>query len=513
MALQWFGYKTPEVKPAQSEVSFVPPTEDGTIDVFKAGAHFSTYVDFDGAAKTQQELIKRYRDTAAHSDVSMAIEDIVNEAIANLEDEDDPVELDLRKLNVSESVKTKIQTEFQEILRLLKFQHMAQDYFQRWYVDGCCYFHKVIEVDNPAAGIKDIRFIDPRKIKKIREVIKEKDAKTGVEFVKRVEEFYVYNQQGLAATRSSVATTQGLRITKDSIAFVSSGLTDRDTNMVLSHLHKAIKPANQLRMMENALVINRLARAPMRRIFYVDTGRLPKLKAEQFLKDQIGRYRNKLVYDADTGETRDDKKFMSMLEDIWLPRMEGSKGTEVETLPGDSNLGEITDVLYFQKKLYQSLNVPASRMDNEGASGLNFGKAAEISRDELKFIKFVNKLRRRFSMLFHDLLKTQLLLKNIITAEDWELMVRNIRFKYCQDAYYAQSREMEILKAQAETAGMLDLMVGRYISPTFIQKKVFNFSDEQIKEINTENQINHVEVRQVLTPEPEDPKKKSNGKK
>jgi len=410
---------------------------------------------------------------------------VVNEAIANLDNEP-PVTLDLKNVKVSSSIKKNIEQEFENILDMMQFKNKAQDYFRRWYIDGRVYFHKVIDTAKPKQGLTDVRYIDPRKIKKVRNVIKEKEPKTGVEFVKSTEEFFLYNEKGMHMTQNISASTnvQGLKITKDAICYVPSGLFDVDNQMVLSYLHKAIKPANQLRMMENALVIYRLARAPERRIFYIDVGNLPKLKAEQYLKDIMNRYRNKLVYDANTGEIRDDKKTMSMLEDFWLPRREGGKGTEISTLPGGQNLGEIADIEYFQRKLYQALNVPISRLQQQ--AGLNFGRAAEITRDELKFTKFVGKLRRQFSLMFADLLKTQLILKGIITEQDWVQMADDVEYVFAQDAYYTESKEQEILRSRVELIAQVDPYLNKYVSKSYIQKKIMRLSEEEISDMDSE---------------------------
>jgi hypothetical protein len=499
-----FGFKLGKEVERRTETSIVPPTnDDGSEDTVALGPSqglFVTALNLEGGAnsKSESEFIRRYRETANHADVDMAIEDIVNEAIANL-DEDPPLQLDLKGLDVSPSLKKRIEQEFDTLLRLMKFNYNAQDFFRRWYIDGRIYFHKVIDTANPSSGIKDIRYIDPRKLKKVRTIEKEKDPKNGVEIVKRVQEYYLYNPSGFTAspTGAMVPTmrTQGAKIEKDSIAFAGSGLADRETGQILSYLHVAIKPANQLRMMENALVIYRLARAPERRAFYVDTGNLPKNKAEQYLKDQMARFRNKLVYDAETGEMRDDKKFMSMLEDFWLPRQGGSRGTEIQTLEGGQNLGEITDVEYFQKKLYQSLRVPVSRI--ESAGGLNFGRAAEISRDELKFVKFINKLRRRFSLLFLDLLRTQLVLKNIISLQDWTLLEEKIKFKFAQDVYHAETKNQEIFRSRIELAQLAADMEGRFITREYIQKQILRLTDEEIAEVATQSKVAGVD--QVLT--------------
>lgn len=482
MAFDIFGYTFRREEPAQTEKSFVAPTDDGAYDTFRAGGHFATYLDLDGAAKTEGELIKKYRDISLMADVDMAIEDIVNESIANV-DNDPPIKINLKNAQLSDNIKKDVEKSFKKIERLMKLNQRAHDYFRRWYIDGRIHFHKVIDTTKPNEGLKDIRYIDPRKIKKIREIFKEKDVKTGVDFIKKTVEYYVYNASGVASTRGSSTpiTTQGLKITPDSIAYAPSGLVDQDNNMVLSYMHKAIKPANQLRMMENALVIYRLARAPERRIFYIDVGNLPKIKAEQYVKDQMNRYRNKLVYDSNTGEMRDDKKYMSMLEDFWLPRREGGKGTEIDTLPGGDNLGQIEDVIYFQKKLYQSLNVPMSRLEQQG--GLNFGRAAEITRDELKFVKFIDKLQNQFSMLFHDLLRTELVLTKVMTAEEWDEVQYDVRYEFAQDAYYAESKKQEILRSRFDLLGLIAPYQGLFVDMNYCQKEVLNMTDEDIRDI------------------------------
>ena len=496
--MELFGYTISRKEAARTQKSIVPPTEDGAFDTFKASGYYGTYLDLDGGAKSEAELIKKYRDLSRNADVDMAIQDIINAGIANLEN-DEPVQLDLQNVAVSANIKKLINEEFKYLAKKLNLRHKAADFFRRWYIDGRLYFHKVIDNENKRGGITDIRYIDPRKIRKVREIQKEKDPKTGVEFIKSINEYYMFNDKGMGTLRNVTVPTQGLKISKDSISFVPSGLVDMDSNMVLSYLHKAIKPANQLRMMENALVIYRLSRAPERRIFYIDVGNLPKIKAEQYLKDIMNRYRNKLVYDADTGEIRDDKKYMSMLEDFWLPRREGGKGTEITTLPGGQNLGEIEDINYFQRKLYESLNVPVSRLEQQ--SGLNFGRAAEITRDELKFAKFINILQNQFASLFVDLLKTQLLLKNIITEKDWDDISYDIKFKFAQDAYYAETKQQEMLRSRAELLSQVDPYVNKYFSKSYIMKNVLQFTDEEIAEIDKDMEQQEVNSMDYSQPE------------
>ena len=484
--MEIFGFEITRKKPAATERSFVAPSDEGAIEQIRTGGYYGTYFDVEGVTNTEESLIKRYREISMMADVDSAIQDIVDESIANLDDEK-PVEIDTDNLNQSAKVKQAIQEEFYTVLKLFDFNRRAQDYYRRWYIDGRIYFHKVIDTAKPKKGITDIRYIDPRKIRLVREVKKDKDPKTQVNFVKEVKEFFIYDEKGLATKPGQYKVgenSKALKITKDAVAYCPSGLVDQDKNLSLSYLHKAIRPANQLRMMENAVVIYRITRAPERRIFYVDTGNLPKLKAEQYLKDIMDRYRNKLVYDANTGEIRDDKKFMSMLEDFWMPRREGGRGTEIQTLPGGQNLGEMADVEYFQRKLYQSLNVPVSRLEQQ--AGLNFGRSAEISRDELKFTKFINKLRKRFSSLFDDLLKTQLILKGIITEDDWNEIKDNIHYRFASDAYYAESKDQEILRSRIEVLNGMAQYVGQYYSKEYVQKEILRLSDEQISQIDKE---------------------------
>ena len=483
-----FGFEITRAKVPQTEKSFVAPTDDGGVESIRAGGYYGTYLDIEGVANTEAQLIKRYRDIAMMADVDAAIEDIVNDSIANLDDEK-PLKLDLDDVDLSNSIKNKIHSEFEYLLSLLQFNDRAQDYFRRWYIDGRMYFHKVIDTEKPQDGIKDIRYIDPRKMTKVKEVKKEKNQQ-GVSFIKSTEEFFLYNEKGIAnkpGQYRAAETDSSLKITKDAIVYCPSGLIDQDKNIPLSYLHKAIRPANQLRMMENAAVIYRITRAPERRIFYVDVGNLPSNRAEQYLKDIMDRYRNKLVYDANTGEIRDDKKFMSMLEDFWLPRREGSQGTQIDTLPAGQNLGQIEDIEYFQKKLYQSLNVPVSRLEQQ--AGLNFGRAAEINRDELKFTKFVSKLRKKFSTMFDDMLKTQLVLKNIMTEEDWKLHRDNIKYVYAQDAYYTESKNQEILRSRFEVLQGASSYIGALFSKEYVQKEILMLTDEQLEEINMQMQM------------------------
>ena len=465
-------------KPAEAKQAFTVSSPDDGTTTISAGGHFGQYMDMEVTAKNDIDLIKRYREIAQHPECDMAIEDIINEVIVS-DERDASVSVSLDKLMISDNIKMKVRDEFDEVLRLLNFDEKGHDIFRRWYVDGRIYFHKVIDPKSPRKGLTEIRYIDPRKIKKVREVTKKRDTQgKGVEMIEATAEWFVYNEKGISAAN----TNSGLKISPDSITYVTSGVIDQTKNMVMGHLHKAIKPTNQLRMIEDAVVIYRIVRAPERRIFYVDVGNLPKVKAEAYLRDVMARYRNKLVYDASTGEIRDDRKHMSMLEDFWLPRREGAKGTEVQTLSGGQNLGEISDVEYFQKKLYQSLNVPMSRLDAD--NGFNMGRAAEITRDELKFTKFVQRLRKRFTSVFNDILKTQLVLKGIITIEDWVNIKEHIQYSFLKDGYFAELKNAEILRERISLAQEVSPYVGKYYSVEFVRKNILQQSDEDIIEID-----------------------------
>jgi len=485
MAINLFGYtitRGEDVNKLARTQSFVPPvTDDGTATV-QGGGYFGTYLEMDATAKSESELITRYREASMYADCSTAIDEIVTEAIAAVDDEA-PVQLNLDGVDLPDNIKRAMQDQFNTIVRLLGFNIKGFDIFRRWYVDGRIYYQKIIDEKNPKRGIIELRQIDPRKIRKVREIKKDKDQKSGVDLIKSIEEFFIYNEKGINYQPNySTATTganQGIKISLDSISYIPSGLNDSEKNVVLSYLHKAIKPVNQLKMMEDALVIYRLARAPERRIFYIDVGNLPKLKAEQYLKDIMARYRNKIVYDSATGEIRDDRKFMSMLEDFWLPRREGGRGTEITTLPGGENLGQIDDINYFQNKLYQALNVPLSRMQPQ--QGISFGRATEITRDELKFAKFVGRLRKKFSMLFNDILKTQLILTGVITEQDWVELKEHIQYKFAQDQYFEEIKDAENLRNRIDLVNQMQPFVGTYFSKAYIMKSVLRFTDEEIE--------------------------------
>jgi len=455
--------------------SIVSPTqEDGAIEIAPGGA-YGTYVDLEGKAKNEGELVTKYRQMALQPECDSAVQDVVNEAIVVTEDSG-PVEIVLDKLDYPENIKKKIHEEFEAIMKLLDFNNNAYDLFRKWYVDGRLYHHIVIDEKNPRQGIKDLRYIDPRKIRKIKEALKEKDARTGATVFKGMNEYYLYNAGGVNSSNQA----QGVKIAKDSISYCHSGLLDERNSMIYSYLHKAIKPLNQLRMLEDAVVIYRLARAPERRVFYIDVGNLPKMKAEQYMRDMMVKHKNKLIYDASTGEVRDDRKFMTMLEDFWLPRREGGRGTEITTLPGGQSLGEMDDVDYFRRKLYKSLNVPITRMDAENQ--FNLGRASEITRDELKFNKFVMRLRNRFSILFSDLLEIQLALKGVITRGEWKEMKQDIYYDFQEDNHFTELKDTEIMQGRLQILGEVDNFVGKYFSEDWIRKNVLRMTEEEIKD-------------------------------
>ena len=457
----------------------IPTSDDGTIDV-AGGGFFGQILDTDGRERSDLDLIKRYRDIAQQAECDTAIEDIVNEGIVSNQN-DQAIEISLDRLHYPDKIKRKIRTEFDEVLRLLNFEQKGHDIFRRWYVDGRIFYHKVIDTKNPRKGITELRYIDATKIKKVREVQTKIDPKhQGVEVAEKIDEYFVYNEKGLTGP-AGVGINQGIKIAPDAITYVPSGLIEGNGGRVLSYLHKAIKPVNQLRMIEDALVIYRISRAPERRIFYIDVGNLPKIKAEQYLKDVMNRYRNKLVYDANTGEIRDDRNHMSMLEDFWLPRREGGRGTEITTLPGGSNLGEIDDIQYFRTKLYRSLNVPISRLEAE--SGFSLGRSTEITRDELKFTKFVQRIRKKFSPIFTDILKTQLLLKGIIASEDWPEIQEHIQYDYLADGHFAELKDAELLENRLNQLQTVEAYIGTFFSKEYVLKKVLRMNDTEIQEM------------------------------
>jgi hypothetical protein len=479
---EFFGFKITRDKPkSDPKQNFsTPQAEDGT-QVVAAGGYFASHLDMEGNAKTEADLIRRYREISIHPECDMAIEDIVNEAIVSNENKQ-AVRLMTDNVPYSRDIKRRLEEEFTEILRLLQFNSRGHELFRRWYVDGRIYFQKIIDTESGKKGITELKYLDPRKIKKIREVRKRRPdgvAPSATNLVDETMEYFLYNERGVGG-----ASLQGIKIAVDTIAFCPSGLIDQNKNLILSFLHKAIKPVNQLRMIEDAAVIYRIARAPERRIFKIDVGNLPKMKAEQYLRDVMARYRNKLVYDAATGEIRDDRNYMSMLEDFWLPSREGGRGTDITTLPGGQNLGEITDIEYFRAKLYRSLNVPSSRL--EASTGFNLGRSTEITRDELKFTKFVQKLRKKFVELFNDILKTQLILKGIIAEEEWPMIRDNIFYDFLQDGHFAELKQAEMLKDRIQLANDVRDYVGKYFSVEYVRKNILKQSDQDIEKIDSQ---------------------------
>ena len=468
--------KDEEVQDVQQ--SFTPPAnEDGALTITSA-AYYGTYVDLDGTAKNEVELISRYREMAMQPEIESAIDDIINEAICQ-DDDGQSIKIILDDLKQPEKIKTAIKDEFNTVLRLFNYKNMGQDIFRRYYVDGRLYYHIIVDRENPAQGVKELRYIDPRKLRKVREIKKQKDERTGAEIMKVINEYYLFNDKVTTGGSNNFGPV-GVRITVDSIVSVVSGLMDSRRAVVLSYLHKAIKPLNQLRMIEDATVIYRISRAPERRIFYIDVGNLPKLKAEQYLRDIMVKYKNKLVYDSVTGEVRDDRKHLSMLEDFWLPRREGGKGTEITTLPGGQNLGELEDVKYFEKKLYKALCVPVSRLNPE-TSGFSLGRSNEITRDELKFAKFVDRLRSKFAELFDQAMRVQCVLKGICTNEEWSEFKEYIHYDFIKDNNFSELKEAELMTNRLQLLGSVDPYTGRYFSQAWIQRNVLRLNDDEIK--------------------------------
>ena len=503
-----FGFSIEDNEPlSPSAVSPVPPSNEDGNDHYMSSGFFGSYVDIEGIYKTEFDLIKRYREMALHPECDSAIEDIVNEAIVS-DSNDSPVEIELSNLNASDGIKKTIRQEFKHILDLLDFDKKAHEIYRNWYIDGRLYYHKIIDLKKPEEGIQELRYIDAMKMRYVRK--QKQDKKKDLNRLNplrddpmdytfpELEEFFIYNPKTTGTGNPmQTSTSGGIKMTKDSVAYCTSGLVDRNRGNTLSYLHKAIKSLNQLRMIEDSLVIYRLSRAPERRIFYIDVGNLPKMKAEQYLRDVMMRYRNKLVYDANTGEIRDDKKYMAMLEDFWLPRREGGRGTEISTLPGGQNLGEITDIEYFKKKLYRSLNVPPSRMDGEG--GFNLGRSSEILRDELKFTKFVGRLRKRFSAMFNDMLRTQLLLKNVITPEDWEVMSEHIQYDFLYDNHFSELKEAELMNERLSLAATAEPYVGKYYSQDYVRRKILRQTDIEIIE---QDKLIEDEIKKGIIPDP-----------
>ncbi len=487
MAIKLFGFTigardvVQKEKPEQA--SFTLPSaaqlDDGAVTVTQ-NAYYGTYVDLEGSVRNEIELITRYREMSNHPECQMAIDEIVNEAITH-DEAGKVVDIVLNNLKQPESIKKKIIEEFNNVQRMLNFSNLADDLFKRWYIDGRIFYHVVVNDKNPKEGIQELRYIDPRKIRKVREIKKDRDPKTGAMIIVSTAEYYVYNDRGTTTQTFTSNVGQGIRISPDSIVNINSGLMDAKNTFVISYLHKAIKPLNQLRMIEDAIVIYRISRAPERRVFYIDVGNLPRGKAEQYLRDIMIKYRNKLVYDANTGELRDERKHMSMLEDFWLPRREGGKGTEITTLPAGQNLGELEDVKYFQKKLLQSLNVPYSRLESQEGGLAGLGRSQEVTRDELKFAKFVIRLRNKFSQLFDDILRTQLVLKGICTREEWDNFKEDIYYDFRKDNNFTELREAELLQNRLQMVQLVDPFVGRYFSNKYVKEKILMMTDEEIE--------------------------------
>jgi hypothetical protein len=508
-----FGFSIEEDNDPKSPstVSPVPQNNEDGVDHYLTSGFFGSYVDIEGVYRTEFDLIKRYREMALHPEVDSAIEDIVNEAIVS-DTNDTPVEIELSNLNASDGMKKRIREEFKYILELLDFDKKSHEIYRNWYIDGRLFYHKVIDLKKPELGIQELRYIDAMKMRYVRQSKKKKqDSFQRINLKSEdpsdynfpeIDEYFIYNPSGSYPTGNINATgsSQGVKIAKDSITYCTSGLVDRNKGSTLSYLHKAIKALNQLRMIEDSLVIYRLSRAPERRIFYIDVGNLPKVKAEQYLRDVMMRYRNKLVYDANTGEIRDDKKYMSMLEDFWLPRREGGRGTEITTLPGGQNLGEITDIKYFQEKLYRSLNVPSTRIGGEG--GFNLGRSSEILRDEVKFSKFVGRLRKRFSNMFNDMLKTQLILKNIVTPEDWEVMSDHIQYDFLYDNHFAELKDAELLTERLNMVATAEPYIGKYYSQDYVRRKILRQTDQEIVE---QDILIKKEIEEGVIPDPNAP--------
>jgi hypothetical protein len=477
--MQLFGF---EIRRKESDKEVLgsvvsPSSDDGSTVVNSAAAYYGMVMDVEGIVKNENDLIRRYREIAQYADTDAAIEDIVNEAIIS---EDNSIKLDLDRVKVSDQIKKKMQDEFINVLRLLKFNERGHDIFRSWYIDGRVYYHILLDENNPKAGIVELRFVDPRKIRRIKNIEKTKTPK-GVDVVKIIDEYYLYNDKGITEQ-----TTQGVKLTLDSVIFAPSGLIDTNTGMMMSHLHKAIKPVNQLKMIEDAVVIYRISRAPERRVFYVDVGNLPKLKAEQYVNDIMNKFRNKVVYDATTGEVRDDRKHLSMMEDFWMPRREGGKGTEITTLPGGQNLGDIQDIQYFQQKLYQALNVPLSRLQQQ--QGFSLGRTTEITRDEIKFSKFIARLRKRFNTVFFESLRVQLIAKGIIRADEWDNMRQEMSFIYDLDNHFTELKDNEILLQRIQMLQQMDPYIGKYYSSKWVKKHVLHLTDDEVKEMDSEIQ-------------------------
>ena len=493
MAIQLFGFKLSKTEDSKKDASDIPsfappPNEDGSYEVAPGGS-YGTFVDLEGTVRTELELVTRYRDLALQAEVESAVDDIVNEAI--IHEKNEPlVQINLDNIEMPDRVKDKIREEFKTVTRLLDFQNMGYDIFRRWYIDGRIYYHMMINEKRPRDGLQELRYIDPRRIRKVREAMRKdpQAASRTLPIVPAYNEYYLYTPGNVANPMAAGANpstmNMGIKISKDSVVYVTSGLLDDRNRMVLSHLHKAIKPMNQLRMLEDATVIYRLSRAPERRIFYIDVGNLPKMKAEQYLKDMMTKHKNKLVYDAATGEVRDDRKYMTMLEDFWLPRREGGRGTEITTLPAGQNLGEMDDVEYFRRKVYKSLNVPQTRIQSDAS--FNIGRSGEITRDEIKFSKLIDRLRSRFTHLFDTILETQLVLRGVMSKEEWKLIKENVHYDFLRDNYYAELKDQEIVNARLGILQNIDIYVGKYFSLQYVRENVLQMTEEDIIKIEQE---------------------------
>jgi hypothetical protein len=504
-----FGFSIDDAeKKSKSVVSPVPVNNEDGVDNYISSGFYGSYVDIEGQYRTEFDLIKRYREMSLHPEADGAIEDVVNEAIVS-DLYDSPIEIELSNLNATDNLKKAIRQEFKYIKEILDFDKKSHEIFRNWYVDGRLYYHKVIDLKKPQEGIKELRYIDPMKMRFVRQEKKKDNNIIGPSVPGRdeqknviapeIEEYFVYTPKPNYPTGNLTGGggNKGTKIAKDAITYCTSGLVDRNKGSVLSYLHKAIKALNQLRMIEDSLVIYRLSRAPERRIFYIDVGNLPKVKAEQYLRDVMNRYRNKQVYDANTGEIRDDRKFMSMMEDFWLPRREGGRGTEITTLPGGQNLGELADIEYFQKKLYRALGVPESRIASDG--GFNLGRSSEILRDELKFAKFVGRLRKRFAQMFNDMLKTQLILKNIVSVEDWDRISDHIQYDFLYDNQFAELKETEMLNERLGVLATIEPYIGKYYSQKWVRSKVLRQTDGEM--IEMDEQIEQ-EIKDGIIPDP-----------
>ena len=512
MAIKLFGFTLGKKDVVQVESpeqrSFALPTEamdDGAVTI-TSNAYYGTYVDLEGSVRNEIELVTRYREMSNHPELEMAIDDIVNEAISH-DKSGKSIDIRLEKLKQPDNIKKKIIEEFQTISHLLNFSNLADDLFKRWYIDGRIYYHIIVDEKKPKEGIQELRYIDPRKIRKVREIKKGKDPKTGALIIDSMAEYYVYNDKGTTTQTYTSAVNAGLRIAPDAILNVNSGLMDAKNTFVISYLHKAIKPLNQLRMIEDAVVIYRVSRAPERRVFYIDVGNLPKGKAEQYLRDVMIKYKNKIVYDASTGEIRDERKHMSMLEDFWLPRREGGKGTEITTLPAGQNLGELADVVYFRQKLLNALNVPISRLEPQQGGMIGVGKTTEVTRDEVKFAQFIDRLRNKFSQIFDKALGTQLVLKGICTKDEWNQFKEHIYYDFIKDNNFAEMRDAELLRERVSLLSVVDPYVGRYYSAEWVRRNILQQSDEDIKIID--GQIKKEEDLGIggptMPPQPEQP--------